>query len=112
MTRKQQIKKWRSTFNKECMERDNETCRWCGRKATEVHHISPRNEMPNYGYVKENGISLCGDCHVLVERWFVEKEKLQVISPTVLYRIIGSSKKEAIIASENLKEEANNERPS
>ena len=48
-------------------------------------------KLPNGGYVKENGISLCNDCHEIVEMY-----------PDDLYNIIGSSKELAIIKSNEL----------
>ena len=51
--------------------RDGFTCRGCGFASTperaedalDAHHITDRNEMPNGGYVAENGITLCEVCH-------------------------------------------------
>lgn len=60
--------------------------------------------MPNGGYVKENGIALCPQCHIHAEN------DLQRACPadhkykaTALYKLIGSSYEEAVEASNKLK---------
>ena len=64
MSTKQNHKRWRKEFNLACLKRDDYGCRVCGRRATmsdftlDVHHIIPRKEMPNGGYVPSNGITL------------------------------------------------------
>lgn len=58
------------------------------------HHITPREEAPNGGYVKSNGITLCDACHQRVE---------QTDNATIresLYRAIGSTKSQAMADSE------------
>jgi len=42
-------------------ERDGELCRFCGRPASEVHHIQPRSLGVNHG--TDNLVCLCGICH-------------------------------------------------
>lgn len=71
MKRKKQI---RQEFRNEVFKRDNYICQapGCGKKGTEetldAHHITDRTEMPNGGYVKENGITLCKEgCHEKAE---------------------------------------------
>ena len=57
----------RAAFRDACFKRDRFCCAICGCKADrkdpestlDAHHISPREEFANGGYVKENGISLC-----------------------------------------------------
>jgi len=63
----------------------------------DAHHISNRNDMPNGGYVVENGISLCPICHPRAE--------CQVLGfkPEDLYPKVGSSKEKAVKASGRLK---------
>jgi hypothetical protein len=63
----------------------------------DIHHITDRKEMPNGGYVPENGIALCRDgfgmdCHAKAELGF------QKYMPSDLYRIIRSSKEKATAA--------------
>lgn len=58
--------------------------------------------MPNGGYVKENGISLCPLCHMKAENFHLMGEAKPGYSPDELYALIGSSKEKAIAASEKL----------
>lgn len=103
-------KEIRNNFRSSVFKRDNLTCKVCGMKQTEVdldaHHITDRSEMPNGGYVKENGITVCKeDCHFKVE-WFhitEGKEWNEGLHPDDLYRMIGSSKELAIEKSDNYK---------
>jgi hypothetical protein len=70
----------------------------------DVHHITDRNEMPNGGYVKENGISLCAKCHERAEQFHISNGTTWYpnMHPSELYELIGSSKEKAIAASERL----------
>jgi hypothetical protein len=71
-------------------------------KSTEeldAHHIVNRNDMPNGGYVKENGITLCKvgeNCHLKAE------EAQEGFDAETLFRLIGSSQQKAERASERL----------
>lgn len=66
----------------------------------DAHHITDRNDMPNGGYVVENGISLCDDgCHVLAEAYHQTGTSHPDFSPADLYAKIGSSYEEAYRAS-------------
>ena len=105
--RKKQI---RQQFRGAVFARDGFTCRGCGFVSTperaeaelDAHHITDRHEMPNRGYVVENGITLCATCHEKAEAFhcggFVEPG----FSPTELYARIGSSENEARGASEQM----------
>lgn len=65
----------------------------------DAHHITNRNLMPNGGYVKENGASLCKiekNCHLKAENCEPGYEA------EALYEKIGSSHAEAVKASEKL----------
>jgi hypothetical protein len=68
--KKQLHKKWRAAFNEACLNRDGQKCAICGLTIgthvvdgrslivrLDVHHITDRHEMPNGGYVPENGIT-------------------------------------------------------
>ncbi|WP_020475470.1 HNH endonuclease [Zavarzinella formosa] len=62
----------------------------------DAHHITNRNELPNGGYVAENGISLCDDgCHLLAEVFHQTGISHPGFSPDELYSKIGSSVEEA-----------------
>jgi hypothetical protein len=52
--------------------------------------------MTNGGYVKENGISVCDDCHLLAENC------AEGFEPDILYEKIGSSYDEAMVSSKLL----------
>ncbi len=70
LSRKKQI---RENFRNAVFKRDGNKCRGCGKTDTplDAHHITDRRDMPNGGYVAENGITLCGTCHTLAEYWHV-----------------------------------------
>jgi len=102
----------RRIFRQEVFERDGYKCRLCGkagydhndgtqrivrdRVALDAHHISDRHNMPAGGYVKENGISVCEECHLKVEHPAENDIEHQ---PKNLYDLIGSSLEIATKAS-------------
>ena len=97
---KQQI---REAFRTAVFKRDNQKCRICQKAgALDAHHITDRNEMPNGGYVKENGISLCPECHIKAEDFHNTGICLKGFHPNDLYALINSSKEKALAASEKL----------
>ena len=59
--------------------------------------------MPNGGYVKENGISLCPGCHEKAEVFHETGTALPGWAPDDLYRKIGSNHASAVRAAEKLK---------
>ena len=66
----------------------------------DAHHITDRNQMPNGGYVPENGITLCDDgCHRLAEVFHQTGIPHPGFSPADLYALIGSSPETARKAS-------------
>ena len=122
MKKKKQIRK---KFRDDTFERDNYKCRLCGEDFAskehpeyylDAHHITDRSKMPNGGYVKENGISLCKEnldeetghlvesCHMKAERFHISdgEDWLEGAHPDDLYKMIGSSYEEAVRASEKL----------
>ena len=107
--RKKQI---RQKFRDAVFARDAFTCRVCGFTSTperaeeelDAHHITDRNEMPNGGYVAENGISLCDACHAKAEAFHSGEPVEPGFTPAELYALIGSSEEEARSASERLAE--------
>lgn len=119
--RKKQI---RQQFRDAVFKRDGYRCVVCGFKSTpekaeqelDAHHITPRDEMPNGGYVKENGVTLCDQtkggrrglrpsCHFQAES-VLRYPTTCILSPKytaeALYKAIGSSREEAEQASENM----------
>ena len=92
MTKKQ----IRAAFRKAVFERDQYRCAKCGASdELDAHHITDRSEMPDGGYVVENGISLCKDCHWKAEQFHATGSAVKGYAPDNLYRIIGSSREQA-----------------
>lgn len=99
----------RERFRDAVFKRDNHRCKCCGNRNVKLdaHHITDRNEMPNGGYVKENGITLCDSlegCHFKAEKFHTSngKEWEEGFHPDDLYALIGSSHEKAWKASEKL----------
>ncbi len=103
---KAQLKIWRKQFREGVFARDSNRCKMCGVGADhpflDAHHITDRNEMPNGGYVKENGISLCPPCHEKAEKFHATGVSTPGFSPEELYVKIGSSKELAVQKAEAL----------
>ena len=97
----QKKKQVREDFRNEVFSRDENKCLKCGEKAVDAHHITDRNEMPNGGYVKENGISLCAECHEKAEVWHLsgDIEFVEGYKPQDLYRLINSNYATALLKS-------------
>jgi 5-methylcytosine-specific restriction endonuclease McrA len=102
-------KKIRENFRNAVFQRDGHKCKGCGwslitsETPLDAHHITDRNEMPNGGYVKENGISLCPGCHEKAEVFHSTGSPVEGWAPADLYKMIGTSYEEAVKASERLK---------
>ena len=89
-------KKIRENFRNEVFERDKHKCRRCGisNVKLDAHHITDRSEMPNGGYVKENGITLCdteNGCHMKAEQYHIGNKVEEGFMPDDLYKLINSS---------------------
>jgi len=88
----------RAAFRATVFGRDNHKCVICGWNKwldlLDAHHITNRNDMPNGGYVKENGVTLCPKHHYDAETGLISAE--------MLYQKIGSSYEKAVKASERL----------
>ena len=117
-------KEIRRKFRDETFERDGYKCRICDADFSDqefpeifldAHHITDRSDMPNGGYVKENGISLCKEnfddegfiiesCHMKAELFHITNGEnwYPNMHPNDLYELIGSSKEVAIKKSLNL----------
>jgi 5-methylcytosine-specific restriction endonuclease McrA len=106
--RKKQV---RQAFRDAVYRRDRHRCAVCGhrprpeewdkdRPPLDAHHITDRNEMPNGGYVVENGISLCDACHLLAEAEHNGQEPAPGYSRAELYARVSSSFEKAYAASE------------
>lgn len=107
---KENKKKIRKKFRDECFSRDNYCCVMCGFNSSLVnaeseldcHHITSRTELPAGGYVMENGISLCSECHIKAETYYSTGVAEPGFSPFDLYRKIGSTYELALEASKKL----------
>lgn len=99
-------KQVRARFREAVWTRDAHACRMCGDTDSplDAHHITDRNEMPQGGYVAANGISLCPPCHIKAEIYHTSAHTScpEGWHPDDLYRVIGSSLREAIDASHRL----------
>jgi len=68
----------------------------------DAHHICDRNLMPNGGYVLENGISLCPECHEKAEVFHSTGTPVPGYSVEELYKKINSSYEKTVEASQKL----------
>ena len=101
----QKKKEIRNQFREEVFQREGHTCAFClVSDDLDAHHITDRTEMPNGGYVKENGIALCPTHHLMAEKYHISqgKEWENGMHPKDLYQIIGSTKEQAIFFSNKL----------
>jgi predicted restriction endonuclease len=102
----------RDKFRSDVFSRDGHRCLVCGSTGKlDAHHVTDRSDMPNGGYVSENGITLCGQtsavvnrklsCHEKAELWHASgKTKFSDgFRPEDLYKLIGSSYEKAVEAS-------------
>jgi hypothetical protein len=123
-------KEMRRKFREDVFKRDGYRCVVCGFESSperaehelDAHHITPREQLPHGGYVKENGVSLCDPsktgrplahgCHYRAEQvllriaqgWDPPKNEHDYeYSPVALYEAIDSSHEGAVRASEFLK---------
>jgi predicted restriction endonuclease len=104
--------KIRAAFRNAVFKRDKFSCVMCGVRAPQdnpesildAHHITNRNDLPNGGYVLENGVSLCkARCHLLAEEDLENVMKHPGFSKEDLYKKVGSSFEKALETSRKLK---------
>lgn len=104
----------RNSFRNAVFERDCYRCIICGFQSSEAaaeqeidaHHIVDRHAMPEGGYVKENGITLCKqgkNCHLQAEQFHITGTAIPGLSPDDLYKKIHSSHEAALKASLKLR---------
>lgn len=99
----------RAVFREVVFNRDKWTCKTCHRQwqpsanwQLDAHHITNRNDLINGGYVPENGIFLCPECHWKAEAYHRNEDPEDGFWPDQLYELIGSSYEKAVAASERL----------
>jgi 5-methylcytosine-specific restriction endonuclease McrA len=103
-------KEIRRKFRDSVYKRDGFRCAVCNLKSSkdnveqelDAHHITDRKEIVNGGYVKENGISLCEECHKKAEEFHSTGISHQGYSPEDLYKKINSSYEKALEESKKL----------
>jgi predicted restriction endonuclease len=107
MSKKKEV---RANFRNSVFTRAKYRCECCGTSGfdrqdktgkgvpLDAHHINNRMLFDNGGYVKENGISVCDECHLKSEQYWCDCIGLPGFMPDDLYKIIGSSEVEAIAA--------------
>ena len=99
----QRKKNIRALFRTAVFSRDQYQCAVCGStEALDAHHITDRGEMSNGGYVPENGITLCSECHKKAEFYHASGKAFfkKGFLPEDLYRLIESSLEQAESASQ------------
>lgn len=104
MNNKKQI---RLNFRASVYYRDNYKCKICdSTENLDPHHITDRGEMPNGGYVIENGITLCDKHHLIAEKWHssFHTQWEDGMLPEDLYKLIGSSYELAVKESAKLED--------
>jgi hypothetical protein len=57
----------REQFRDAVFGRDKFKCVVCGGPGIDAHHILDRKLFPDGGYYLDNGVTLCGKCHLLAE---------------------------------------------
>lgn len=67
----------RDEFRNTVFERDGHRCVACGKPARDAHHIMERRLFHDGGYVVDNGVSLCGPCHILAEKTLLTPSTLR-----------------------------------
>jgi hypothetical protein len=101
-------KEIRKRFREDVFKRDGHRCRTCdkrpenGDEGLDAHHIFDRHDMPNGGYVPQNGISVCSDCHWKAEAEHRGEDPELGYSRAELFALIGTTFDEAWEASEKL----------
>jgi hypothetical protein len=82
----------RDAFRENVFKRDQYKCVNCGNKGQDAHHLLERRLWDDGGYYLNNGVTLCGDCHIKAEQTLLSVEELRekagittIILPEHLY---------------------------
>lgn len=99
----------RAAFREAVFSRDNHKCVVCGATGVplDAHHIHPREDMPNGGYVASNGVTLCDTedgCHAKAEAVLQGRAEDPVYAPSALYNKIGSGLERATADAARLRQ--------
>ena len=88
-----QILLTRDQFRTGVFQRDKSLCVHCKNPGQDAHHIMERRLFPDGGYYLDNGVTVCGQCHLDAESTILSTEQLRedagiqsVILPPHLYR--------------------------
>lgn len=110
---KQEIRK---KFRDSVFTRDKFRCKCCGKpgkdrqggdlwkkfhkieplEELDSHHIISRDLFENGGYVTSNGVSVCSDCHLKCERYWLCGVAMDGFSVEDLFKLIDSSEEKAV----------------
>jgi hypothetical protein len=67
----------REQFRDAVFARDNGLCVVCGEPAVDAHHLIERRLFADGGYFPDNGVSVCGPCHIKAEQTLISPEELR-----------------------------------
>jgi len=67
----------RDEFRNTVFLRDNNSCVICGAPAQDAHHVMERRLFLDGGYHPDNGVSVCGECHIKAEQTLISPEELR-----------------------------------
>jgi hypothetical protein len=70
----------REEFKCQVFERDHGQCIKCHAPAVDAHHLIDRALWPDGGYYLSNGVSLCGECHLLAEQTILSCKELRELA--------------------------------
>lgn len=93
-----QVLRAESIWSQAVRDRDDHRCRRCGKrdeKNNHAHHVAPRSRRPDLKSDKNNGITVCPDCHNWIHSHPVEAEALGLLSSETYEK----SRRESIINS-------------
>jgi len=67
----------RDSFRESVFSRDGK-CVWCGNPYQDAHHLIERRLFEDGGYYLDNGVSLCGPCHLKAESTEISPKELRL----------------------------------
>lgn len=67
----------RSEFRKQVFDRDHNQCVICSSPAKDAHHVLERRLWSDGGYHVDNGVSVCGFCHIKCETTEISVEQVR-----------------------------------
>lgn len=70
----------RGDFKLAVLARDGHLCVVCKGPAVDAHHILERRLWADGGYIPENGVSLCSECHLKAERTEISPKELRELA--------------------------------